>query len=66
MVGDWTGWQPQPLAEKSAGMYEGTYIVPSGRHEYSYRMDGSPVDPADADAYVPDGLGGKSAVVTVE
>jgi hypothetical protein len=66
VTGDWNGWEPQPLAEKSPGMYEATYIVPPGRHEYSFRVDGNPAEPADARAYVPDGFGGKSAVLNVE
>jgi hypothetical protein len=66
LVGDWNGWQPQPLVESSAGMYEGTYIVAPGRHEYSFRVDGGPSEPADATAWVPDGFGGRSAVLTVE
>jgi hypothetical protein len=66
VVGDWNQWQPQPLVEKSGGLYEGTYIVPPGRHEYGLRVDGQPAEPADAQAYVPDGFGGRSAVLDVQ
>jgi hypothetical protein len=65
IVGDWSGWSPQALEERSGGLYEGTYIVPPGRHEYSLRIDGQPAEPADAQAYVPDGFGGRSAVLDV-
>jgi hypothetical protein len=66
IVGDWNGWSPQPLVEKSPGMYEATYTVPGGRHEYGVRVDGQNADPADAPAYVPDGFGGRSGVLNVE
>jgi hypothetical protein len=66
LVGDWNGWAPQPLAEKPGGMYEATYTVPTGRHEYGFRVDGNAVEPLDAIAYVPDGFGGRSGVFTVE
>ena len=47
-------------------MYEATYTVPGGRHEYGVRVDGQNADPADAPAYVPDGFGGRSGVFNVD
>jgi hypothetical protein len=64
--GDWNGWSPQPMSEGANGMYEATYNLPPGRHEYSFVVDGQEVEPPDAAAYVPDGFGGRSAVLYVE
>jgi hypothetical protein len=66
VTGDWNSWSPQPLGEGKDGMYEATYNLPPGRHEYSFVVDGNPSEPADAPSYVPDGFGGRSAVLYLE
>jgi hypothetical protein len=67
VVGDWNGWNPSasPLAETSPGRYEATYIVPKGRHEYAFSVDGNIETPPDAPILVPDGFGGKNGVLTI-
>ncbi len=65
VVGDWNGWTAQPMQE-NRGLYEGTFTIPSGRHEYAFSVDGEVVSPADAPAYVPDGFGGRSGLLQVE
>jgi Glycogen recognition site of AMP-activated protein kinase len=65
VIGDWNGWAPQPLDEVG-GVYSGTVVVPRGRHEYAFTVDGQVVSPPDAAALVADGFGGKNGVLTVE
>jgi hypothetical protein len=66
VVGDWNAWEPQPLKETQSGVFEGTYTVVKGRHEYAFSVNGNPVAPVDATSYVPDGFGGKSGVIDVD
>jgi hypothetical protein len=66
VVGDWNGWAPQPLDDAGGGLYQGTYKVPTGRHEYALTVDGELVEPPDAAAYAPDGFGGKNGILNVE
>jgi hypothetical protein len=66
VVGDWNGWDPSasPLERHGAG-FEGTYMLPPGRHEYALSVDGRVQAPPDASAYVPDGFGGKNGVLII-
>jgi hypothetical protein len=65
VVGDWSGWQPQPLAPIGGDRYEATVAVPSGRHAWTLRVDGVVVTPPEASGFVDDGFGGKNALVDV-
>ena len=71
LVGDWTGWDPAagPMARsddpKAASVWEIAAAVPPGRHTYSFLVDGQPVRPPEADAYVSDGFGSENGVLLV-
>jgi len=65
VVGDWNGWQPQPLAAAGGDRYEGTLTLPSGRHSWALQIDGQTVTPPQAAGFVDDGFGGKNAIVDV-
>jgi hypothetical protein len=66
VVGDWSGWQPLVLTSVGDDRYEGTYTLPSGRHVWSLRIDGSVVTPLEAHGFVDDGFGGRNAIVDVQ
>lgn len=65
VVGDWTGWQPQPLRPAGGDRYEATYTLPPGRHAWALSVDGVVTTPPEATGFVDDGFGGKNAVVDV-
>jgi plastocyanin len=65
VLGDFTGWEPRPLAARGDDTFEATYTLPPGRWVYSYRIDGTIVAPPDAPAYVEDGFGGRNGVLVV-
>jgi hypothetical protein len=64
VIGDWSGWAPQPLAPSGSG-YEATYTVPPGRHAYTFTVDDTPEEPRDAPGYTPDGFGGRNGVIII-
>jgi hypothetical protein len=65
IVGDWNGWQPQPLASAGGDLYAGTYTLPPGRHAYALSVDGVIRVAPYAMSYADDGFGGRNAVVDV-
>ena len=65
VVGDWAAWQPLALTSVGGDRYEGTYILPSGRHAWSLQVDGAAVTPPEARGFVDDGFGGRNAIVDV-
>jgi hypothetical protein len=65
VVGDWNGWQAQPLASAGGDRYEGAYTLPPGRHAWALSIDGAVVVPPEASGFVDDGFGGKNATVDV-
>jgi hypothetical protein len=65
LIGDWNGWQPAPLIAVGGGRFERVEVVPPGRHQYTFLVDGVATPPPDAAAYVDDGLGGKNALLEV-
>jgi hypothetical protein len=65
VIGDWSGWQPQPLAAVGGDRYESTFTLPPGRHAWALQIDGKTVTPTQATGFVDDGFGGKNAVVDV-
>ena len=67
LVGDFNGWDPaaHPLRPVGDGWWQAEVRLPAGTHQYAYLVDGVAVTPADAEATVDDGLGGKNGLVQV-
>lgn len=64
VVGEFNGWQPQPLSQGKAGIYKLTLEAPSGRaYQYRYRIDGAWANEQGADGYVANPFGGYNSVV---
>ncbi len=68
VVGDFNGWDPAaaPLSRAGDGWWETSLRLPAGVHEYAYLVDGRPVTPPEAEATVPDGFGGRNALLRVQ
>ena len=67
LVGDFNGWDPaaHPLRPAGDGWWQAEVRLPPGTHQYAYLVDGAAVTPADAEATVDDGLGGRNGLVQV-
>ena len=67
VVGDFNGWDPaaNPLRPAGDGRWQTEVRLPEGSHEYTYLVDGEAVTPADADATVDDGFGGRNGLIQV-
>jgi hypothetical protein len=67
VVGTFNGWDPEEgvLRPTGNGWFEATVDVPPGRHQYQLLVDGEMVLPEDAPGYVPDGFGGRNALLIV-
>lgn len=67
VVGTFNDWTEArgALRRTGDGWFEGTLEVPPGRHRYHLLVDGRPVTPEEADAYVSDGFGGRNAILVV-
>ncbi|MEI6970992.1 MAG: glycogen-binding domain-containing protein [bacterium] len=66
VTGTFNGWNPKKnkLALK-AGLYSGTILLPKGRHEYKFVVDGIwCVDP-ECQEWVPNGMGSLNSVIVV-
>jgi hypothetical protein len=64
VIGDWSGWQPLPLAPAGGDRFESTFALAAGRHAFALSIDGVVSTPVAA-AFVEDGFGGKNGVVDV-
>ena len=69
VAGTFNGWSPAKHAlklEKSNGRYVGDFMIPTGRHEYKFIVDGQwkpdPLNPISVD----DSHSGKNSVVVVK
>lgn len=66
VAGSFNGWNPKKnkLIYKD-GYYTGTILLPKGRHEYKFTVDGVwCVDP-ECPEWVPNGLGSLNSVIAV-
>jgi len=66
VAGTFNGWNPKKnkLAYKG-GAYSGTILLPKGRHEYKYIIDGVwCVDP-ECPEWAPNGIGSLNSVIAV-
>jgi hypothetical protein len=67
LVADFNGWDPaaNPLRPDRDGWWQTEARVPAGPHQYAYLVDGTAVEPADAEATVDDGFGGQNGLIWV-
>jgi hypothetical protein len=65
IAGDWNEWTPTALAQSDPGQWELFVIVPAGPHRFMVLIDGAPWRIPDGVASVPDGMGGRVAVLNV-
>jgi hypothetical protein len=65
IVGDFTGWRPEPVREVEAGRYVYPARLAPGRYRFVFRVDGETRLPGGFQSE-PDAFGGRSAVVSVE
>jgi hypothetical protein len=67
VVGSFNGWRPgaSPLQPAGDGWWEARLPLAPGMHEYVYLVDGEPTLPPQGAPTVPDGFGGRNAVVEV-
>jgi 1,4-alpha-glucan branching enzyme len=67
VAGTFNKWDPEQmkLKEKITGVYQTSLLIPSGRHEYKFVVNGTwRPDPACADC-VPNDLGSHNSVINV-
>ena len=64
VMGDFTGWEAQPLARKGA-TFEGAMPIASGTHRMLLRIDGGAWKPAANTPSVDDDLGGRAGLLVV-
>lgn len=68
VIGTFNRWSaPQGRMRRKGRFWVGTFFLPSGRHTYTFEVDGSTLNrPPGAFAYVSDGFGGMNGVVVVK
>lgn len=65
IAGDWNEWTPTPLPESDPGQWELFVALPAGPHRFMVLIDGAPWRIPDGVPSVPDGMGGRVAVLNV-
>ncbi len=65
IAGDWNQWTPTPLAPADPDYWELLITLPPGPHRFMVLIDGAPWRIPDGVPSVPDGLGGRVAVLSV-
>lgn len=65
IAGDWNTWTPDTLHRVGADIWEATLLVPAGTYHFNLLVDGKDWVVPGGVATVPDGLGGKVAVLLV-
>jgi 1,4-alpha-glucan branching enzyme len=68
LVGDFTNWQerPIPMIKGVDGAWRATVIVPMGRHQYLFMVDGNLHEDPDCSERVPNSSGGFNMVRVVK
>jgi 1,4-alpha-glucan branching enzyme len=68
LVGDFTNWQerPIPMIKGIDGYWRVTVIVPMGRHQYLFMVDGNVREDPDCSERVPNSTGGFNMVRVVK
>src|ERR1041384_2807685 len=65
IAGDWNAWTPVPLRLRSPGVWEAVLLLRPGVYHYSVRLDGSRWALPEGVPTVPDGMGGRVALLVV-
>ena len=65
VAGDWTGWQPVAATRAPNGVWYADQVIPPGEYRYAFRIDGKEWRVPDGVVATDDGIGGKSAWLTV-
>jgi 1,4-alpha-glucan branching enzyme len=68
LVGDFTNWQerPIPMIKGIDGYWRATVIVPMGRHQYLFMVDGNLREDPDCSERVPNSRGGFNMIRVVK
>ena len=67
VAGSFNEWKPEkaPLLRKDDGLWVGDVVLPPGRHEYLFVVDGEWIPDPKANETVQNPFGGKNSVLTV-
>lgn len=65
IAGDWNGWMPAPLERTDSDLWEASFPLAPGPHQFVVFVDGTPWRIPEGVPSVPDGMGGRVAVLTV-
>jgi hypothetical protein len=65
ITGDWNGWTSAPLARVGADTWQIVLSLAAGTYHFTLLVDGSPWRIPDGVPTVPDGMGGRVAVLIV-
>jgi hypothetical protein len=65
IAGDWNEWTPTPLAQSDPDQWELLIALSAGPHRFVVFIDGAPWRIPDGVPSVPDGMGGRVAVLNV-
>lgn len=65
VAGDWNAWLPAPLRRTGTDSWEITLSLASGTYHFTVLVDGVPWTVPEGVPTVPDGMGGRVAVLTV-
>lgn len=65
IAGDWNAWLPTPLTRTGTDGWQITLPLASGTYHFTVLVDGVPWTVPDGVPTVPDGMGGRVAVLTV-
>jgi len=68
LVGDFTNWQarPIPMLKSTEGGWTATVILPFGRHQYLFMVDGNLCGDPDCSERLPNSSGGFNMVRVVK
>jgi len=65
IAGDWNAWTPVPLRPRGSGVWEAVLQLRPGVYHYSVRLDGARWVLPEGVPTVPDGMGGRVALLVV-
>jgi glycosidase len=63
---DWNDSKTRMTDDDGDGAYEATLMLPVGRHQYKFVVDGNWLTDESADDFEDDGFGGKNSVIVVD